>query len=111
MKNSGLDALKAVSQTNRLSIVKLISKNAEMNALQILRHFNISQPTLSHHMKILTEAELVKTRNDGLWTYYSLNQETIASLRLLFSELASASGTDEKIAKKIKKNNIDIALL
>jgi ArsR family transcriptional regulator len=39
----------------------------------------VSQPTVSHHLAVLREAGLVKVRNEGKQTFYSLNQEAIAS--------------------------------
>ncbi|MBP5310825.1 MAG: helix-turn-helix transcriptional regulator, partial [Lachnospiraceae bacterium] len=38
----------------------------------------ITQPTLSHHMKILVECDLVNDRKEGKWHYYSLNNKTIS---------------------------------
>lgn len=64
--------LKVISDPKRLQIIDIISCG-EMCACDILEHFDFTQPTLSHHMKILSEADLVNVRKDGLWSYYSLN--------------------------------------
>lgn len=67
---------KALSDNNRLQIVDMLSCG-ELCACKILEKFNITQPTLSHHMKTLCEAGLVTTRKQGSWNYYSLNKENI----------------------------------
>ena len=44
---------------------------------KLLEAFEITQPTLSHHMRILTECGLVIARKEGKWSHYSLNCETL----------------------------------
>lgn len=66
---------KALSDETRLCIVDMISCH-EMSACDILSNFTLSQSTLSYHMKILIEAGVVNARREGLWTKYSVNEET-----------------------------------
>lgn len=66
--------LKALSDPNRLKIVDILSYG-EKCANDILKELDITQPTLSHHMKVLQELNLVVCRKSGLWRYYSLNHE------------------------------------
>lgn len=49
----------------------------ELCACVILKAFDITQPTLSHDMKILYNAGIVNARYDGKWTYYSLNIDVL----------------------------------
>lgn len=63
---------KALGDPNRLKIIKLLT-NGEQCACNLLEKFNITQPTLSHHMKILSDTGLVKNRKEGKWTYYEIN--------------------------------------
>jgi len=63
---------KALGDENRLKIISLLTKG-ELCACHILEQFKITQPTLSHHMKILSDCQLVKSRKDGKWTYYEIN--------------------------------------
>lgn len=63
---------KALSDVNRLQIVHLLS-SGEKCACELLESFNFTQPTLSHHMKVLSECGLVNTRKKGTWNHYSLN--------------------------------------
>lgn len=65
---------KALADTNRLMIVDMLS-NGELCACKILERFDITQPTLSHHMKILCESGLVNSRRGGKWMHYSLNED------------------------------------
>lgn len=45
----------------------------------IVTQMNVSQPTVSHHLAILRDAELVKTRREGKQIFYTLNQDAVAS--------------------------------
>lgn len=64
--------IKALSDPSRLQIIDMLSCG-ELCACDILEHFGFTQPTLSHHMKVLMECSLVYCRKEGLWSYYSLN--------------------------------------
>lgn len=63
---------KALGDSNRLKIIKLLT-DGEQCACELLEAFQITQPTLSHHMKILSETGLVSGRKEGKWTYYSIS--------------------------------------
>ncbi|MBS7311614.1 MAG: winged helix-turn-helix transcriptional regulator [Treponema sp.] len=63
---------KALGDPNRLKIIKLLN-DGEQCACKLLEAFQITQPTLSHHMKILSETGLVSSRKEGKWTYYSIS--------------------------------------
>lgn len=71
--------LKAISDPKRLRIIDMLSCG-ELCATQILEAFQITQPTLSHDMKVLTDANLVSTRREGKNTYYSLSREALDGL-------------------------------
>ena len=64
---------KALSDENRLQILAQLN-NEEKCACVLLERLAISQPTLSHHMRILAEARLVECRKEGKWMYYSLRR-------------------------------------
>jgi len=80
---------KALSDPNRLMIVDMLSCG-ELCACIILEKFQITQPTLSHHMKTLCASGLVNGRKDGKWMYYSLNAETILSFRGFLEAITTA---------------------
>jgi ArsR family transcriptional regulator, arsenate/arsenite/antimonite-responsive transcriptional repressor len=68
---------KAGGDKHRQFILTLIEKNKSLSANQILAHLDISQPTLSHHLKILREAQFINTKKKGKETHYTLNQDFI----------------------------------
>ena len=65
---------KALSDENRLQILCQLS-GTEKCACVLLDTLNISQPTLSHHMRILVDAGLVVGRKEGKWMHYSVSSE------------------------------------
>ncbi|MCL2860111.1 MAG: metalloregulator ArsR/SmtB family transcription factor [Oscillospiraceae bacterium] len=79
---------KALSDNNRLQIVDMLSCG-ELCACKILEKFNITQPTLSHHMKVLNEAGIVNSRKQGSWSYYSLNSKNIANIMEFIKSISS----------------------
>ena len=66
---------KALGDENRLRIVKHIALQGEVCACKLLDELSISQPTLSHHMKLLRDSGLVTARKEGRWMHYSLNKK------------------------------------
>ena len=77
--------LKAMSEPKRLRIVDMLSCG-ELCACKILEEFNITQPTLSHHMKVLSEADLVSSRRDGKNIFYQINCDTFSQFREFFND-------------------------
>jgi ArsR family transcriptional regulator len=80
--------LKALADPNRLGIVDMLSCG-ELCAGEILEKLGISQPTLSHHMKILCDCHLVKARKEGKWTFYSIDDELAKDFVAFISSLMS----------------------
>ena len=64
---------KALSDESRVKIILMLSTGAT-NACDFMEELNISQPTLSHHLRILGEADLVCVQKDGKWRIYSLSE-------------------------------------
>lgn len=85
---------KALSDSNRLEIVQMLSEG-EKCGCRLLERFEITQPTLSHHMKILVESGMVNDRKEGKWHYYSLNAETFNAFKDYIEKLGSNSSSDE----------------
>lgn len=78
--------MKALADETRLRIFMLL-EGGEFCACDILDDFTITQPTLSYHMKILSESGLVQSRKDGIWMKYSLNLENLDLLRDFFEQI------------------------
>ena len=74
MKNELQRVFRAFSDENRLRVLELLCEG-EQCACILLADMNISQPTLSHHMKILCKSGIVNSRRVGKWNYYSINEE------------------------------------
>ncbi|RCX14365.1 ArsR family transcriptional regulator [Anaerobacterium chartisolvens] len=89
-KNYGEYAMlmKALSDETRVKIFDMLSEG-ELCACKILEEFNITQPTLSYHMKILCDSGLVGGRRDGIWMKYSIHKEGLDSLKYLFDNIGS----------------------
>jgi len=87
---------KALSDETRLKILKMLS-GTELCACHLLEAFNITQPTLSYHMKILTDSELVFSRKDGAWMRYTLNEEKIESTAAFLVNVIPAENPAEKM--------------
>ena len=77
---------KAFCDENRIRIVKLL-RSGEKCACELLEEINVTQPTLSHHMKILVDGGLVLARKEGKWTYYSLCKEGFEKARCFIEEV------------------------
>ena len=73
--------LKAIADGNRFRIFNLLMDNGETCACELLKDFNISQPTLSRHMKVMVDSGLVSARKDAQWMKYSVNQDALKVLR------------------------------
>lgn len=71
--------LKAISEPKRLQIVCMLA-GGRMSATEILKQFHVTQPTLSHDMRLLTDTELVQQQRIGKTVYYWMNREKVQEL-------------------------------
>ena len=67
---------KALNDQTRREILELL-KEKEMTAGEIADQFNMSWPSISHHLDILKQAKLVDAEKDGQYIYYSLNTTVV----------------------------------
>ena len=79
---------KAFCDPNRLKILDML-RNGEQCAYALLEVLKIGQPTLSHLMKILTDAGIVRAWKEGKWMHYTLDMEGIQDVRDLLQEITS----------------------
>jgi ArsR family transcriptional regulator len=77
---------KALGDENRLQILDLL-RGGERCACIVLEDLQITQSTLSHHMKILCDAGVVKGRKEGKWVHYSIDPEGSARAGLILAQL------------------------
>jgi ArsR family transcriptional regulator len=72
---------KALADPTRVAIVNRLAAAPEVCVCDLTASFDLSQPTISHHLRILREAGLVEATRRGTWAYYRLVPETVESLR------------------------------
>ena len=71
---------KAFCDENRLQILELL-RDGEKCACRLLEEMQITQPTLSHHMKILCDSGVVVGRKEGKWMHYSISENGLAEIK------------------------------
>ena len=79
-------AFKALSDKTRREILKLLN-NRDMSAGEIAEHFDMSKPSISKHLDILREAELVSSEKKGQFIIYSINTSVIQEVIGNFLEI------------------------
>lgn len=90
----------AMSHVDRRKLLALLKREGELHAGAIVEHFDFTKPTLSHHLKILTDAGLLDREKRGQFVYYRINisafEETLGALIHLFDNNKRTEGaTDE----------------
>jgi len=68
---------KALADENRYKIFKTISDKGEIVCKEITNLFPLSQPTISHHLRVLMESGLIEVRKEGQWSYFYVKNETL----------------------------------
>ena len=79
-------AFKALSDKTRREILKVLN-NRDMSAGEIAEHFDMSKPSISKHLDILREAELVSSEKKGQFIIYSINTSVIQEVLGNFLEI------------------------
>lgn len=75
------DALKALAHPARWTIMELIhGGGGEICVCEFQEHLDLSQPTVSHHLKTLREAGLIESRREGTWVYHTLRRDSVGAL-------------------------------
>lgn len=82
---------KALSDERRMEIFQMLSQQGELCACRILEKLDFTQPTLSHHMKILCDSQVVTCRKEGKWTHYSINRPVVEQMRTFLDQLLNRS--------------------
>ena len=92
-------ALKALADSGRFRIVQEIAAAGELSCGEVAERFDLSQPTISHHMKILGDAGILVTRTEGKHHYTSVNHALLERLGGLLPERLSPD------AKRVARAN------
>ncbi|WAC55578.1 ArsR/SmtB family transcription factor [Gordonia sp. SL306] len=87
-------ALKALADPVRLRLLSEVAEHpgGEACVCDISGPFDLSQPTISHHLKVLRQAGLVTSERRATWVYYRVNTDALAELADLLGGLASVVG-------------------
>jgi len=96
--NDHAQVFRAFCDINRLIILEML-RNGERCACILLEKLDISQPTLSHHMKILCDSGIVVPRKVGKWTYYSISAKGSERAKEMLTMLTSVTESDDGCCK------------
>ncbi|MDQ7031797.1 MAG: metalloregulator ArsR/SmtB family transcription factor [Desulfonauticus sp.] len=105
---SFLKVMKALAEPNRVKIVKML-EGGEMCVCQVQKALNLSQPTISKHLKILEDAGLVLSRKQGMWVLYRLpaleetENEYVSNLLALMRTLLNNEPEIKKMLSKLEE--------
>jgi ArsR family transcriptional regulator len=73
---------KAIANPVRLQILDILSRqDGQVCVCDIEGYFDLSQPTISHHLRVMRQAGLVETEQRGTWVYYFVRPEKMERLR------------------------------
>ena len=95
---------KAFCDESRIAIIKLLT-NEEKCACKLLEELKISQPTLSHHMKILCDSGIVTGRKEGKWMHYELNCAKFRQFKEFIGTLECSCSTERESGKEAVKES------
>lgn len=73
LSSACLGCFASVSCLTRIEIVNLLKKKKKMAVLEIAKHFKVTQPTVTHHLKYLEEAKVLKSEKEGRQVFYYLH--------------------------------------
>lgn len=82
--------MKALGDETRIQIFEML-RGGELCACKILERLHITQPTLSHHMKILCDSGLVTAKKDWKWTHYAIDRNALRELSAYFGDCSNAT--------------------
>ena len=100
MENKKMAAMfKAFGDENRIQILQLL-KDGEKCACRLLEEMKITQPTLSHHMKLLCDAGIVTGRKEGKWMHYSISEKGLREMEEYLAQLIPEKKSEKSCCKK-----------
>lgn len=88
---------KAFCDENRIKILQLLA-DGEKCACKLLEEMNVTQPTLSHHMKILCDSGIVVGRKEGKWMHYSISLDGAEYAKKCIDKLLNIRNDNEKMS-------------
>lgn len=85
---------KAMSDVNRIRIIEMLTGGTKCGC-SLLEELQVTQPTLSHHMKVLSDCGLVTSEKNGKWHYYSINCERFTEYKDYIGTITCCKGNQE----------------
>ena len=82
--------MKALADPVRLRLMSMIAAAEELCVCDLMTPFDVSQPTISHHLKVLREAGLVNCERRGTWVYYWADREALDALGGVFATVSAS---------------------
>lgn len=89
------NTMKALSDPIRREILNLL-KNGRMSAGDIVEHFEVTGASISRHLSVLKEADLIRDKREGKYIYYELNASVLEEIMLWIADLKGEEGNDQK---------------
>ncbi|MGN0182799.1 MAG: ArsR/SmtB family transcription factor [Candidatus Ornithomonoglobus sp.] len=86
------EIFKSFCDENRIRILEML-QTGEKCGCKLLEELNVTQPTLSHHMKILCDAGIVDSRKEGKWTHYKISNEGRNDIIKLLEEITKINSS------------------
>lgn len=87
------NTLKALADPIRREILNLL-KNGPLSAGEIVDHFSVTGASISRHLSVLKEADLIRDRREGKFIYYELNASVLEEIMLWITDLKGESDHD-----------------
>lgn len=88
------DTLRALADPTRREILNLL-KNGRLSAGEITRHFSVSAPSISRHLSVLKDADLIRDQREGKYIYYQLNASVLEEILLWITDLKGDKDHEE----------------
>ena len=98
-----MEVFEAVAQPKRREILRLLA-GRELSATQVASHFDVTQPAISQHLKVLRDAGLVNERREGTKRLLSVRPEGLAELNDFLAEILPAGLERLKAAAEREEN-------
>jgi DNA-binding transcriptional ArsR family regulator len=106
-----MDIFSALSVPTRRNIVEILASSGKLSATEISRHFNISAPAISQHLKVLIKSELLTVEKNAQKRIYGINTKKIAEVEQWSSNTVNLwekrlEALNKVLEETIDKNNI-----
>jgi ArsR family transcriptional regulator len=90
-RTTAVEVFKALADPTRFEIFRFVAaQDAPICACDVVDRFQVSQPTISHHMKVLRDAGLVSVSRRGVWAYYAVDPQGLREIEVVIGSLAPA---------------------